>query len=108
MSELPTSETKAYVRSVNGINIGHVEDQNGGLRSPGLIAWVAPIVAVQLQTPESFCVVNPLVRSTYSGESKQTFQLCRIGWVGNAVSSCKDVNGASEALDGTNRSPSSP
>lgn len=50
MSELHTSETKAYVRSVDGVNIGHVEDQNGSLRSPGLIAWVTPIVPVQFQT----------------------------------------------------------
>ena len=51
MSELRTSETKAHIRSVDGIDIGHVEDQNSSLRSPGFIAWVAPIVPVQLQAP---------------------------------------------------------
>jgi len=98
-SKLPTNEAKPYARCIDGINIRHVEDQNSSLRSPGLIAWVAPIVPVKLQTPQSFCAVSQLVGSTYvGGESRQTFQLCRISWVGNTINSCKNVGGASEVL----------
>ena len=64
MSESLNGESEARVRGIDGVDIGHVEDQNRGLRSAGLIAGVAPTMPVKLQTSQPFCAVDSLVRST--------------------------------------------
>jgi hypothetical protein len=78
--ELRSGKSEGHVRSIDGLDISHVENQHRSLRPPGFVARVAPVVPVQLQAPQPFYTVHvrwsnlPVV-----GEVRErTFQLRRV------------------------------
>jgi len=80
-SELYARGVQQHARSIDGLDISHVEDQNRSLRSSGFITRVAPIVSVQFQTPQPFYGATSLVRTTYDKRGRRANLLIVPCWL---------------------------